>query len=68
MADAELVDIAEDTTPDLTDVIYATNAAGTVDKRVPLASLPISTAEQAALDLKADKIDYEAVLASKVFG
>ena len=39
MADSELVNVAEDTTPDLTDWLYLVDATGTVDKRVSVANL-----------------------------
>lgn len=53
MADSEIAGLTEDTTPDSTDNVYAQDAAGAVDKRVPLSALPVSTATQTALDLKA---------------
>lgn len=53
MASSEIAGLTEDTTPDSTDNVYVQDAAGTVDKRVPLSALPVSTAAQAALDLKA---------------
>lgn len=47
MADSEIAGLTEDTTPDLTDNVYVQDAAGTVDKRVPLSALPVSTAQAA---------------------
>jgi hypothetical protein len=41
----ELVDLTEDTTPDPTDIIYASDSAGTVDKKVQLANLPTFTVQ-----------------------
>lgn len=52
MADSELAGLTEDTTPDSTDNVYVQDAAGAVDKRVPLSALPISTATQTALNAK----------------
>lgn len=54
MADSEIAGLTEDTTPDSTDNVYVQDAAGAVDKRVPLSALPISTATQTALNLKAN--------------
>lgn len=48
MPDNRIVDLTEDTTPDASDVIYASDAAGSVDKRVPLSALPVSTLQAAA--------------------
>lgn len=55
MADSEIAGLTEDTTPDSTDNVYVQDAAGAVDKRVPLSALPVSTAAQTALDAKVAK-------------
>jgi hypothetical protein len=67
MPSSEIADLTEDTTPDSTDVIYAQNAGGTVDKRVPLSALPIPTAVQTALDAKVGDTGNETIAGVKTF-
>jgi hypothetical protein len=49
MPSSEIAGLTEDTTPDTTDITYVQDAAGTVDKKVPLSKLPVSDASTAAI-------------------